>query len=376
MKILLLVRSLERGGAERQVVTLARGLRDAGVDVSVAVFYSGGVFEQDLARAGIPLLFTKKSGRWDVLSFAARLANLVRKERPDVLYGFMTTPNLLTVALRPLLPKGCRTVWGIRSSRHRAESYDWLKYLHVHLEERLAHWPDLIIANSQAGVNELGRRGFPAQRVALVRNGIDTDAYQFDSNARHKLREKWSINEDVLLCGIVARADPVKGHEVFLKTAARLADTDSRYCFVCVGIGNEATAGRLRAEAKALNLGTRMRIEGPHDSLAPVYSALDILVMCSHSEGFPNVVAEAMSCGVPCVVTDVGDAVEIIGDTGAFAPPNDPEQLARAIQSVADKLDSGNRDALRASTRARIADRYSILALAKRTLEAIARAGH
>ncbi len=102
MKILILCRSLDVGGAERQIVELAKGLRQRGHEVSVAVFYGGGPLEADLGTAGIQMHDLRKTGRWDIAGFAARLLRLLRAERPDVLHSYLTLPNLLATATRPL----------------------------------------------------------------------------------------------------------------------------------------------------------------------------------------------------------------------------------------------------------------------------------
>lgn len=192
VKIVLLIRSLERGGAERQAVMLARGLRDAGVDVCVMVFYGGGAFERDLERAGIRQVVLGKSGRWDVVAFLQRLVRELRREKPDVVYGFMGTPNLLTVALRPLFP-GVRMIWGVRSSRISHRDYDWLVRLHARMEGALAGFPDLVIVNSAAGARELPRRGFRSDKVVIVPNGIDSNAYQRDEKGRERVRREWGL---------------------------------------------------------------------------------------------------------------------------------------------------------------------------------------
>ena len=129
--ILFLVRSLDRGGAERQLIVLAKGLASRGHAVSVAVFYGGGVYENELAEAGIRVINLGKTGRWNILLFLNRLMRLLRKERPTVLHSYLGVPNILAAALKPLLP-GTRIVWGVRASNVDLSHYDWLL--------RLAYW--------------------------------------------------------------------------------------------------------------------------------------------------------------------------------------------------------------------------------------------
>ncbi|HEX2874612.1 MAG TPA: glycosyltransferase, partial [Polyangiaceae bacterium] len=224
----------------------------------------------------------------------------------------------------------------------------------------------LIIVNSQAGRGHLQMRGFPDEKVVFVPNGIDMDRYHPDAAGRDRLRREWGVQDSEFLIGIVARADPVKAHEVFVAAAHALHSRDARLRFVCVGV-DERKAVALRAEAARLGMADYFKVEGPRDDLSAVYSALDVNVLCSHSEGFPNVVAEAMACGVPCAVTDAGDATEIVGDTGEHAPVADPAALAIAIEALLARVKS-DAASLRRAARARIEERYSLGALAERTL--------
>lgn len=365
MKIAMLVPSLVRGGAERQLVMVARGLHAAGVEVTVMVFYPGGAFERDLLDVGIRLISLDKRHRWDLLGFSARFAMAIHEEKPDLLYSFMASSNLFGAAVAPLFP-ALRLVWGIRSARQSLAGYDWMTRLVARLETAFSGQCDLVIVNSKAGQAYLHQRRFPANKIAYVPNGIDVERYRPNPAGRQALRAAWAVDDDQFLIGIVARADPVKGHEVFLAAAQELAKTDERLRFVCVGL-NQMTAARLTAQAHERGLASRLFAEGPRDDLSAVYSALDVCVMCSHSEGFPNVVAEAMACGVPCAVTNVGDAREIVGDTGTVVPPADPPALAAAIRTLLDRV-RRERPELARLSRNRIISEFSLQALTNRTL--------
>lgn len=370
MKVALFIRSLERGGAERQLVMLATVLRTAGVDVVVIVFYGGGPFEADLHRAGIRVVSLRKSGRWDLALVAFRLARVLNQERPDILYGFVVTPNLLGVFARPF-GTASRVVWGIRSARSDLSAYDWLTRLVYWLEGALSDLPDLIIVNSKAGARQLKQRGFPSDLVSYIPNGIDVARYRRDEQARSRIRAEWRIADNEILLGMIARADPVKAHEVFLEMARILHLARPRLKFVCVGVAGPS-ASLLRERARQLGLEGVLRTEGPRDDMAAVYSALDVNVLSSHSEGFPNVVAEAMACGVPCAVTDAGDAREIVGATGLVAPVGDAPALAAAAIALIGRLQV-EQPKIAAETRARIVENYSPDSLSKNTLAELRR---
>lgn len=337
MKIVLLVRSLGLGGTERQVVTLARGLQQRGCDVSVAVFYSGGFLEQELHDRGIPVWDLQKGGRWDVAGFIVRLIRMAQRLAPDVIYGFLAPPNMATVFLKPLFPR-IRMVWGVRASNVDLARYDWLSRVSYFLECLLSRFADRIICNSRAGLDYAVAHGFPEETMAVVPNGIDVERFKPDSAARQRIREKWGIGGGDILIGVIGRLDAMKDHPTFLRAAAMLAPDREGLRFVCVGEGTAAYTAELHRLASELGLAERLIWAGARLDMPAVCNAMDIVASSSYGEGFPNVVAEAMACGVPCVVTDVGDSAMIVGATGAVVEPVSPDALCQGLRSMIQRL--------------------------------------
>ena len=370
MKILFLVRGLEYGGAERQLATLALGLKARGVDVRVLVLYGGGPLEAELHQAGVPLLGLRKRGRWDIVGCLVRLALIVRRERPDVLYGFMPVQNLLAGFVRPVRPS-MRVVWGMRASSFDLTGYDWLSRWSYLMVRRFSAVPDLVIVNSQSGLSDLAAQNFPPSKTQLVANGIDCTGFRPDPRGRQRIRGDWRVRDDERLIGLVARFDPLKDHGTFLQAAALLVAERPSVRFVCVGDGPSALAVKLRSLADGLGLQKHLIWAGTRDDMRAVYSSLDVLGLCSISEGFPNVIGEAMACAVPCVVTDVGDSAIVVGDTGVVVPVSDPGALADGWQRLL-ALSDDQRDKLGARARLRIQDRFSVDALCQNVNQALA----
>lgn len=368
--ILFLVRSLERGGAERQLVTLASGLARSGWVVSVACFYSGGPLQRELDYAGISVFDLGKCGRWDLLGFFSRLARVIKAQRPDVVHGYLPGANLAALLLRLVYPR-MKTAWGMRASSTESVSYGWLTHLSLWLECRLAGLVDLIIVNSEAGMQYRVARGCPRRNMRVIPNGIDVERFRFDAAGRRRLRDEWQISEGAILVGLVARLDPVKDHATFLEAAAILALSSNRWRFVCVGSGPAEYALSLHAKARALGLAQRLIWVTARDDMAAVYSALDIAACSSIGEGFPNVVGEAMACGRPCAVTDVGDSAEIVGELGVVIPSRDPSALASALERLQARLEMEG-GCLRAAAQRRIRTHFGVAALIQRTASALA----
>ena len=330
-RVVFLIRSLDIGGAQRQLIELASGLHRANWQVKVLVFYGGGELEPDLLKRGVRVESLAKTGRWDVIGFSYRLLRALRRERPDVLHGYLGTENLLSTAMQPLIPK-MRVVWGLRASNMDLDEYDRLARVLFKMGCLFSRFADLVICNSTAGKEFGAAHGYRSNRMVVIPNGIDSERFKPDPVARSEMRRRWAIGEDHILVGVIGRLDPMKDHDTFLRAAAVVIRERPDVRFVCVGDGPEPYRGKLKGLATNLGLDERLTWAGPHLDMPNVYNALDLAVLSSRwGEGFPNVVAEAMATGVPCVVTEVGDAPIVVGDTGWVCPPHDPTKLARAL---------------------------------------------
>ena len=359
-RILFLIRSFARGGAQRQLVTLATALHRSGWDVSAACFYAGDAFQRELEEAGVPVIDLRKRGRWDVFGFPWRLWRVFRTTDADVVHGYLTVGNLLAL-LAKTAHRRTRVVWGVRSAYMDRDRYDWMARLTFRFSCACARMADLVIVNSDASGRHHATLGYPRERMRVIPNGIDTRRFSFDAVARARLRQAWRIPDGALLVGLVGRLDPMKDHPTFLKVAAKLAARDARWHFVCVGEGKADYAASLVTQAAALGLQDRLTWAGPRGHMPAVYSALDLLASTSYGESFPNVIAEAMACGRPCVVTDVGDSARIVGDCGAAVAAHDPAAFAAAVEGMLPVLtDDQAVHAMHAAARARIVETYSL----------------
>jgi len=369
MRILFLIRSMNYGGAERQLVALATGLKEAGHRVVVAAFYSGGPLQEDLERAGICFKGLGKRRRWDVRDFFFRLGRLVHQEQPDVIHSYLVVPNILSTVLKIFSFK-TKIVWGVRASNVDLTQYDWFSNFTYCIEPLLSHFPDLIIVNSRAGLGNAVRQGFPKGKMVVVPNGIDTLRFAPNQGARDRQRALWQVKDHDKLIGLVGRLDPMKGHRTFLEAAAKVKEGRHGVKFVCVGDGNAAYREGLESAGERLGLKKDLIWGGTYRDMVVVYNALDICVSSSFGEGFPNVVGEAMACGVPCVVTDVGDSAWIVGDTGIVVSPKDPEALAQGLEVMLDRV-SGTGALPFRGARKRICSEFDLNRLVKRTSEAL-----
>lgn len=370
MRLLLLIRSLELGGAERQLCLLAGGLRARGHQVDVACFYAQGPLLAELAAAGVAVHPLGKSGRWDLLGALLALKRLIARLRPQALYSFLDTPNLLAALARPLCP-GLKVAWGVRASDMDLTRYSRFAALMARLPRFLAWGANVIIVNSRAGAAVAASRGLPGAKLVVIPNGIDTARFAPDPAAGQALRAAWGAGTGDPLVGLVGRIDPMKDHANFLRAMARVRASLPDLRLVCVGGGDEGLAAGLRDLAASLGLADCLTWAGPRADMPAVMNALDLCVLASaFGEGFPNVLGEAMACAVPVVTTDVGDAAWVAGWPELTAPPRDPEALAAAALAVLGMPAAARRELGRA-LRQRAVTEFSLASMVQKTEDSL-----
>ena len=365
MKILFFIRSLHSGGSERQLSLLAEGLKNRGHSVSVVTMYPGGVFEQDLITAGVPVYSLDKSRRWEICRSLIKLRAIAQQIDPDLIHSYGPEANVFAT-LHYFLRSKCLLVWGIRNANSR-ELYGRFERILYWFEGKLSRIPNKIIANSNAGRELSISDGFYSPNFCVVRNGINTERYCPDVSLRESTRNEWSIELDQKVIGIVGRIDPEKDYGNFINMISCLpADVRCKLVFVCVGYQQESQIEGFKKKLEQLQLEERVVWIKHLSSTVGILNALDVLVSSSRSEGFANVIAEGMAVGVPCVVTDVGDSREIVSEYGYVAPARDPLALAAGIIKMLQDPRLGS-PAFHISIRKHVVEKFSLDALVLNT---------
>jgi len=371
----LIIPALGAGGAERQMCELVRHMDPGTFDVHLVEIYDSRRTEaraywEDLeALPAVHLHSLRKSpGIKGYLLALPRFLSLLARHRPDVLYGFMGG-TFLALAGRLV---GAKVVWGIRRTSADPSMMDAFERRLLPWIMRISALAHLAIFNSEAGRRNYEAMGLRSPRRLVIPNGFDTRRFAPDVEAGRSQRRAWDIPEGVPLVGLVGRVVPVKGHATFIRAAARIAGEIQDAHFVCVGDGNRDYLASLRALAASLGLEDRFHWVGEAGRMPAAYNALSLLMLASTDEGCPNVVGEAMACGVPCVVTDVGDAAALVGDTGRVVPSGDAVRLAEeAILQLREEPEAAARCA--AAARERICAQFGVDRLARDTEAAFLR---
>jgi glycosyltransferase involved in cell wall biosynthesis len=371
IKVMFVITGLATGGAENMLLKMCARLdRDRFVP-SVVSLWDKGVVGPKIEALQVPVHALGIHPRRPSPAGLLRLRRLVAQQQPDVLQGWMYHGNLAASLAR----RGKPALWGIRQSLYDLAKERWLTRWVIRLSAYTSRSASAIVYNSRVSAGQHQAMGFHAAATQIIPNGFDVDAYRPDEAARHEVRRELGLSANALLIGLIARYHPMKDHVNFLKAAAQLQLPGRDVNFVLAGRGADRDNDLLLRALHELRLDKRTFLLGEREDVARLTAALDIATSASAwGEGFANAIGEAMSCAVPCVVTDVGDSAWIVGDTGKVVPMRDAAALAGAWR---DLIEPGIevRQTLGRRARQRVVDNFSLPAVVKQYEDLYVRLG-
>jgi glycosyltransferase involved in cell wall biosynthesis len=365
MNVCHVITGLRTGGAEIMLQKLIAATAGNGMTHSVVSLTDRGPIGDALHARGIRVdSLGMRRGTPDVRA-VGRLRRLLAARAPHVVQTWMYHSNLLG-GLAARLAGIRAVVWNIRSSRlepaTEKKSTIWLAKVSGLLAHQLC---GRIVTNSDDARRVHERMGYPSSLFEVIPNGFDLGTFKPDDATRASVRTELALAPETVLIGMISRFHPGKGHDTFLSAAARLATHHRDVHFVLAGDGVTSGNPALSRYVERPELRGRMSLLGRRTDTPRLFAALDLSTLTSLYESFPNVVGEAMACAVPCIVTDVGDAATIVGDTGLVIPVRDEDALLSAWSSLL-ALEPAARRSLGDRARARIAERYSLASVAAR----------
>jgi glycosyltransferase involved in cell wall biosynthesis len=359
MKILHVITTLAQGGAEavlfRLIVASTPALEHVVISLRGDAYYA-----PRLRAAGIEVhTLNMPRGRL-TLSALLKLRRLIINACPDVVQTWMYHADLVGGLIARWA--GIPVVWGVRNSNLDADTSSVSARIVARVCGLISSWlPEAIICCSEKAARIHQVIGYRAEKFVIIPNGVDLTRFAPDGAMRMRTRMAWGIQSDQTLLGMVARWDPQKDHDTLLHALTHLTNRGLIFRFVLVGTGMSRDNAELCGSIDRLGLRDRMILAGPHEDIPAVMNAIDLHVLSSaYGEAFPNVVVEALACGTPNVVTDVGDSAQIIGTTGWVVPPKDAEALAQGIQGALITLDASGREVLGQVARTRVRERFGL----------------
>lgn len=369
--VMHVITGLVLGGAEIFLLRLLGAMDKKKFPSRVFALKSGGVLTERVRALGVEVIELGVRGPMTVVGAFRRLRRETRVGR-GVLQTWMYHADLLG-GLAAWGTKRWPVIWNVRQTSLtpdlKKSSTLWVARLCARFSRTV---PCAIVCNSVAALESHAAFGYAREQLTVIPNGFDTSVFRPDAAARASVRAELGFPADARLVGLVARYDPHKDHNTFLKAAAIAAAEDPSLYFLMCGEGVEESNPVFGDALRRAGLAGRCRLLGRRNDTPRLNAALNVATLSSVSEGFPNVIGEAMACGVPCVVTDAGDAAALVGGTGRVVAPRDPAALAAAwkAEMAAPPEQRAQRGA---AARARIEANYSLGAVARRYEELYAR---
>jgi glycosyltransferase involved in cell wall biosynthesis len=320
-----------------------------------------------ISAEGIPVVPLGMGLGRPTLKGLATFYHLLKQESIDIVQTWLYHADLLGF-LVGRFAEVKRIVWGIRCSDMHLRKYRPMTALTVRLCGVLSPLVDAIIVNSSVGRRIHENRGYQTERMVLIPNGFQIDRFKPDASAGSWLRQHLGLSEDTFLIGMVARFDLMKDHATFLKAASILSREEKNVHFILVGKGMDPENPQL-ARLMDAHLKARVHLLGLRHDIPRIMAGLDIASSSSaFGEGFSNTIGEAMACGIPCVVTKVGDSPFVVGNTGIVVPPVNPEKLAEGWRRIL-HMDREERKRLGRDARSRIVEEYDLDQIVERFQE-------
>jgi len=358
IRIFHLISCLDIGGAEVSLLRLLSALDRKRFQCVVVSLIKPGPIAAPIQNLGIEVLSLQMKRSAVSLDSMRRLVSHLRHERPDLLMTWLYHSDLMGLIAGKMagVPS---IIWNLRASNMDMSKYPRLSGATVRLCTRLSSFPTAVIANSESGKAFHAHIGYRPKQWAVIKNGVDHLRFQPDAELRQKMRLSLHLTPHDIAVGLVARLDPMKDHDNFLAAARIVAENNYRVHFVLAGRGVGYENHQLTSQISQPPLAGRVHLLGERTDIPHLMTAFDIACSSSRSEGFPNTIMEAMSCGVPCVATNVGDSADIVRNTGVVVPPADPVALSHGLLRLIE-MEQSARQGLGCQARQHIIQNYGI----------------
>lgn len=358
MKIAHIITSLSDGGAEAVLYRLCTN--DTQTKNIVISLMDMGKYGPLLQGTDVEVHCLNMPAGRVTFSGLYNLYKLLKKLKPDAVQTWMYHADLIG-GVGAKLAGIKRIYWGVHHTTLKKEQSKRSTILVAKICALLSHFiPKKIVCCAYKAVEVHAELGYQEAKMVVIGNGYELDKFSPNAQLTVDIKNELLLSESVLLLGMVSRYHPLKDHANLL---ASLAQLKNKFDFKCLLVGKDlsATNGELVNEIDKQGLQAHVLLLDQRNDIPAIMNALDLHILSSSSEAFPNVIAEAMACGTPCVSTDVGDAALIVGEAGWVVPAQDSSQLASAItQALTLKQDSLKWLELQNQARNRILEHFSI----------------
>jgi glycosyltransferase involved in cell wall biosynthesis len=354
--VLHIISGLEIGGAETALYRLIDASQESGYLHSVACLSAAGPISERLVKSNIethhfPL---KQSPILELI----RLCVLIIRSKPAIVQTWMYHADFIGGVIARICGNA-KVIWGVRTTDLVASSSRRTEILRSYCAALSRLVPHAIICAADASRRSHISIGYKASLFHVIPNGFSLTGFSVSSAHREVIRLQFGFSEDHRVVGCVGRFHPAKDHHNFVQAARLVAVKHADVRFLMIGRGLDSHNAELAGWLAQTGVADRFLLLGERSDVPLCLAAMDIFCLPSRTEGFPNVVGEAMAMGLPCVVTDVGDASYLLGDGGVVVPKEDSQLLASGLLRLLSMSDQERMD-LGARGKARVAAEFSM----------------
>jgi glycosyltransferase involved in cell wall biosynthesis len=364
-RLVFIITGLSTGGAEMMLLKVLERLDRQRFAPHVISLTTLGELAPHIAALGIPVGAVGMKPGLPSPSGFFRLVRLLKRLNPDIVHTWMYHADLLG-GLAARLAGVSSIGWCIRNSNLDKDKTKFSTRAVVGLCASISKWvPSRILSCSEKARQVHVACGYAAAKMVVVPNGFELSQFKPDLDARFRVRAELGITDQTPLVGLIGRFDPQKNHAGFFEAAGILHRHMPQVHFVLAGQGVDVSNAALMQTITQEGVLANIHLLGLRNDMPALMATLDVLASSSYGEAFPNVLGEAMACGVPCAVTDVGDSAYIVGDTGRVVASGDMHGLAAALEELL-ALPLPEKAALSERARARVAEHFEIGAIVRR----------
>jgi glycosyltransferase involved in cell wall biosynthesis len=358
-KLVIIITSLSVGGAELMLFKLLRKINLKKFKPTVISLTSYGEIGSRINGLGIPVHSVELSPNLSIFIKLIRFLKLLKDLKPDIIHTWMYHSDLIGGIAAKII--GCDNIlWSIRCTDILTDGVSkntrYIRKICAGLSNII---PTNIICVAHKAKKVHVKIGYDYQKMIVLGNGFDLNLFKYDLDSRVKIRESLNIKAGSLVIGSIGRFNNYKDHHNFIMAAQHLTLLKRKVYFLMIGRDVDINNYSLKSWIEEVGNPNRFKLLGEQREIVKLLSAMDIFCLHSKSEGFPNVLGEAMCMGLPSVVTNVGDSALLLGNSGVVVPSQDPNALAKGLLSLINKSEE-ERQLIGQLARKRIKENYSM----------------
>ncbi|QQZ37596.1 glycosyltransferase [Pseudomonas sp. SK2] len=359
MRVLHIISGLNVGGAELMLRRLIESHLHLPQYEHIVISLTGqGVIGPQLQALGVKVFDLQMQGFKSTFFAIFRLFRLIRKYSPDIVQTWMYHADLLG-GLAARAAGNQNIIWGIRTTDLERGGKLGTRLVRKVCASLSKMVPTRIVCAAEASKEIHIRIGYDAAKMLVIPNGFDITRLSASDEQRRRIREDLLLTDENLVIGSLGRFNPVKDQANFIDATSILARQYPKLRFLMVGRGLDKENEVLMRLISSTGYSERYLLLGERQDVAPCLKAMDIFCLHSQTEGFPNVLGEAMLVGVPCVSTDVGDASILLGGKGILVPPQNAVELSDGLDQMI-KKSKDERKQLADDAKARVISEFSL----------------